>query len=319
MSFQPSPYRSPKWLLGGHLQTIYSKYQKLPQPHYRREYHLDSLAETQIAYDFVDASASDAPLVVLFHGLEGSSESHYARFLMSVVKRYGWHGVVAHFRGCGNTPNTASRYYHSGDSAEISHMLGLLAERYTQIYAVGVSLGGNALAKYLGEQQTEAQAQAAAIISAPLDLSASSKALAHGISRRLYVPYFMATLRPKIAQRHAQFPQARIEEAMSAHTLTDFDNAFTAPVHGFADAQDYYQQSSAKPYLKHIEIPTLILNAQNDPFVPAASLPTAQDVSPSVCLYQPKAGGHVGFPSKNNPLWLYHTICQFFQANNQAS
>ena len=141
-------YHSPHWLIGGHLQTVYAKLLTRPAPNYRRELLPDSTGQEQVAYDFIDAPHANAPLVVLFHGLEGSSLSHYAIELMHTVQAYGWHGVVAHFRSCGGVP--AQKMYHSGDTLEVAHMLNLLAQRYPTIYAVGVSLGGNVLAKYLG-------------------------------------------------------------------------------------------------------------------------------------------------------------------------
>ncbi|MDO4694366.1 MAG: alpha/beta fold hydrolase [Eikenella sp.] len=306
-------YRAPFWLRGGHAQSIWPKLIQPPLPAYRRELLPDSSGETEVAYDFIDGREADAPLVMLFHGLEGDSGSHYARALMHAVRQRGWHGVVAHFRGCGGVPNRARVYYHSGDSREIGHMLGLMAERYPRLYAAGVSLGGNALAKYLGEQQDRALPQAAAVISAPLDLSAASVRLEHGLSKALYAPYFLRSLLPKTAATRHRFPQADHQAVQAARSLTAFDNAFTAPVHGFADAAAYYRLASAKPLLRHIRVPTLILNARNDPFMPPDSLPQAHEVSDSVTLLQPEHGGHAGFPHARNLNWLPHTLLRYFE------
>ena len=174
------PYHCPRWLVGGHLQTVYAKLLARSAPHYRRELLPDSTGKEQVAYDFIDANHANShtPLVVLFHGLEGSSRSHYAIELMHTIQSYGWHGVVAHFRSCGGVP--AQKMYHSGDTLEVEHMLNILAQRYTIIYTIGVSLGGNVLAKYLGEQGLQGKQpipHMAAIISAPLNLTASSEAL----------------------------------------------------------------------------------------------------------------------------------------------
>ena len=174
-------YRPPFWLRGGHLQSIWPKLMRIGSPAYRRELLPDSLGATEVAYDFVDGKRPDAPLLMLFHGLEGSSASHYARALMFAAQRHGWHGVVAHFRSCGEVENRAPVFYHSGDSAEVAHMLQLMHSRYPRICAVGISLGGNALAKYLAEQGSRAIPQAAAVVSAPLDLTAASHRLEQGL------------------------------------------------------------------------------------------------------------------------------------------
>ena len=305
-------YRPPFWLHGGHLQSIWPKLVRIGSPAYRRELLPDSLGATEVAYDFVDGKRSDAPLLMLFHGLEGSSTSHYARALMFAAQRHGWHGVVAHFRSCGGVENRAPVFYHSGDSAEVAHMLQLMHSRYPRICAVGISLGGNALAKYLAEQGSRAIPQAAAVVSAPLDLTAASHRLERGLSKMLYAPYFLRSLLPKAAACAARFPQIDAAAVQAAANLTDFDNAFTAPVHGFADAADYYRRASAKPLLHQIALPTLILNALNDPFIPAESLPQASDVSSSVTLLQPEYGGHAGFPGTADLDWLPDTVLRYF-------
>ena len=307
-------YRPPFWLHGGHLQSIWPKLVRIGSPAYRRELLPDSLGATEVAYDFVDGKRPDAPLLMLFHGLEGSSASHYARALMFAAQRHGWHGVVAHFRSCGGVENRAPVFYHSGDSAEVAHMLQLMHSRYPRICAVGISLGGNALAKYLAEQGSRAIPQAAAVVSAPLDLTAASHRLERGLSKMLYAPYFLRSLLPKAAACAARFPKIDAAAVQAAANLTDFDNAFTAPVHSFANAADYYRRASAKPLLHQIAVPTLILNALNDPFIPAESLPQASDVSPSVTLLQPEYGGHAGFPGTADLDWLPDTVLRYFDS-----
>ena len=305
-------YRPPFWLRGGHLQSIWPKLVRIGSQAYRRELLPDSLGATEVAYDFVDGKRPDAPLLMLFHGLEGSSASHYASALMFAAQRHGWHGVVAHFRSCGGVENRAPVFYHSGDSAEVAHMLQLMHSRYPRIFAVGISLGGNALAKYLAEQGSRAIPQAAAVVSAPLDLTAASHRLERGLSKLLYAPYFLRSLLPKAAACAARFPHIDAAAVQAVANLTDFDNAFTAPVHGFADAADYYRRASAKPLLHQIAVPTLILNALNDPFIPAESLPQASDVSSSVTLLQPEYGGHAGFPGTADLDWLPDTVLRYF-------
>ncbi len=293
----------PRWLIGGNVQTLYAKSLQRTAPIYRRELIVDRFGEDVVAYDFIDASDPDAPCVVLLHGLEGSSHSHYAIELMHAVKQHGWHGVVAHFRSCGGVPS--KRLYHSGDTLELAHMLNVLATRYHTLYAVGVSLGGNVLAKYLGEMGDKAILRAAATVSTPFDLSASSQALSQGLPRVLYTPYFLRTLLPKVPYTDKKF-----------HNLGEFDDAFTAPIHGFLDKEDYYRQASSKPYLRHITIPTLLINAYNDPFVPSFSLPTRKEISDSVQLLRPPEGGHAAFVSgqgRGHLRWLPKTLLQWFE------
>lgn len=308
-------YRPLSWLKGGHLDTLYAKALQEPAPMYRRELLPDSLGKTLVAYDFIDATQPNAPLVVLFHGLEGSSESHYSIALMRAIQQWGWNGVVAHFRGCGGVMNTAGVAYHSGDSHEIGYMLDLLAQRYSRIYAVGVSLGGSALSKYLGEQGKYATSLANVVVSAPLDLVSALKALNKGMSKRIYIPYFLNSLLPKIEQEADYYHIDIVKNVLNTKTLYDFDLHFTAPLHGFTDPDDYYKRSSAKPFLKYIERPTLVINAKNDPFMQADALPTLQEVSSSVRLIQPDRGGHIGFVAgvgKGHLYWLPKTILSFF-------
>lgn len=311
------PYRSPAWLRGGHAQTIWAKCRIPPAPAYRRELLPDSSGQTRVAYDWLDSSDPAAPLLVLFHGLEGSSGSHYARALMHAAAAQGWLGCVAHFRGCGGVANTAPRAYHSGDSAEIGHYLATLRRLHPErpLLAAGVSLGGNALAKYLGEQGEAAWCDAAAVVSAPLDLTAASRALERGLARALYAPYFLRTLLPKVEAEHRVYPPFDLAAVRASRSLGDFDDAFTAPVHGFTDKEDYYRRAAAKPLLRGIAKPTLIINARNDPFMPAGALPGAADVSPQVLLLQPAHGGHAGFVSGRGGghlNWLPDTLITFF-------
>lgn len=305
--FQAPPLTPPRWLKGGNLQTLYAKSLQRPAPPYRRELLADSYGSDQVAYDFVDASDPNAPCVVLLHGLEGSSRSHYAVELMHAVRAAGWHGVVAHFRSCGGVPS--QRLYHSGDTREVAHMLSLLSQRYATLYAAGVSLGGNALTKYLGEQGKNAVVRAAAAVSTPMDLSAGARALQQGMARRLYTPYFLHTLMDKVPHP----PPHKIRD------LKMFDDLYTAPIHGFADAEDYYAKSSAKPYLRQIAVPTLLVNARNDPFFPPEHLPRQTDVSDQVYLLQPEHGGHAGFvggSGRGHLRWLPENLLAFFRLHN---
>lgn len=300
MPLVESRYRAPRWLPGSHAQTIVAA-KLVPRPRlaYRRE-RWDTPDGDFIDVDFaLPEPASDAaPVLVLFHGLEGCSRSHYALAVMRAAADRGWRGIVPHFRSCSGEPNRLPRAYHSGDSDEGDWILRAVAKRFSAapLYAAGVSLGGNMLAKWLGERQEDARfVTAAASIGAPLDLAAGGAALNRGFNR-VYERLFLATLKPKAIAKARRFPgSAKVEAIARARSLREFDDAFTAPVHGFRDADEYWRRASGKPWLRAVKVPHLVLNARNDPFVPAASLPTEREVSRFVHLEQPDSGGHVGF------------------------
>lgn len=263
----------------------------------------------------------ETPLVVLFHGLEGNSGSHYARTLMHAVNARGWRGVVVHFRGCSGEVNRLPRAYHSGDSAEIDWILRRLrATRTSPLYVAGVSLGGNALLKWLGEHGDAARRiiTRAAAVSAPVDLAAAGEALGRGFNM-VYTRNFLATMKAKTLAKMKRYPAlADRRRMLAARTLYEFDDLVTAPLHGFKGVDDYYARASSKPLLKTIAAPTLVLNAKNDPFLPEKFLPTPDDVSGSVTLEIPATGGHVGFvtgPFPGNITWLAQRLLHFFDGS----
>ena len=300
-------FRAPWWQPGGHVQTIWAslwaRYQAkgtVPQPWQRERW--DTPDGDFIDVDFSShAVAVHAPTLVLFHGLEGSSASHYAKALALVCAQRGWRLAVPHFRGCSGEPNRLLRAYHSGDAEEVDWILRRLKQSAGgDLLAMGVSLGGNALACWAGvQQQAAAQViRAAAAVCAPLDLVAGGVNLGRGLNRWIYTPMFLRTLVPKALAKWQQSPGVFDQGLLQqARTLHEFDDVFTAPVHGFKDADDYWTRASAKPLLKQVAVPLLLLNALNDPFVPAHSLPGPEDVSAAVQLCQPPHGGHVGFSS----------------------
>ncbi len=309
-------YHAPWWLPGGNLQTIWAALRGLrflgAKPLFRRE------RWTTPDQDFVDVDwlidgpdvktdAKTQPLLVVFHGLEGSSSSHYAEAFAEVARSRGWAYAVPHFRGCSGELNLAPRAYHSGDFAEIDWMLRRFKAMHAgPLLAVGISLGGNALMRWAAELEHTATDVVSAITSvcSPLDLTASGKAIGEGFNRQTYTRMFLGTMVPKALRKLTQHPQLFSREALLAvRDLHAFDNIFTAPLHGFKDTDDYWRRASAKPHLQRIAVPALALNALNDPFVPAASLPGAGDVSSSVTLWQPEQGGHVGFPADAAAGW----------------
>ena len=302
-------YCAPRWLPGGNLQTIWAALHaqrfKGPPPEFRRE------RWTTPDHDFVDVDFSrlpsppDVPLLVIFHGLEGSSSSHYAEALADVARARGWASAVPHFRGCSGELNHAPRAYHSGDFEEIDWILRRFkAGRSGPVLAVGISLGGNALMRWAGEVGSQAGAVVSGVVSvcSPLDLAASGWAIGRGFNRRVYTRMFLKTMVPKALQKLDQHPGLFDRQALlAARDLYAFDNVVTAPLHGFKNTEDYWSRASAKPHMHNIRIPALALNALNDPFIPAWSLPRAEDVASSVTLWQPAQGGHVGFPSAPFP------------------
>lgn len=346
-------YRAPTWLPGGHAQTIYAAL-AAPRPRiaYRRQ-RWETPDGDFIDLDWVVKPAPAArrfyltfqsewmgrapgdentpyvgryesrttPLVVLFHGLEGSSRSHYARSLMAAVALHGWRGVVVHFRGCSGELNRLPRAYHSGDSAEIDWILrGLKHGRpAARLFAIGISLGGNALLKWLGEQGNAAGGVLirACAVSAPVDLMAAGDALGSGFNL-FYARHFLSSMKRKSRAKLERHPGLYdLRHMLAARTLREFDDTVTAPLHGFRDVNDYWTRASSKPLLGRISVPTLMINARNDPFLPCGALPAPHDVSPSVLLEKPKTGGHVGFVSGPFPgdlRWLSRRILYFFGA-----
>lgn len=313
-----APYRAPRWLPGGHAQTIWgslaARRERVP-PLVRGRW-----ATPDSDFILVDtlAGPETAPLVVLFHGLEGDAGSHYAEALMAALARHGWRGAVPHFRSCGGELNLLPRAYHSGDWEEIDWMLerfAALAGR-APLFAAGVSLGGNALLRWLGERGASAgeRVSAAVAVSAPLDLAAGADAIERGFAL-LYTRMFLRSLKPKVyAKARAHPGLLDVARVRAARTLREFDDAVTAPLHGFADSADYYARASAKPVLHAIRVPTLVLNARNDPFLPGAHLPGPSEVSSEVTLEYPDSGGHAGFvtgPFPGHVRWLPERIIAF--------
>lgn len=304
-------YSAPAWLPGGNLQTIwpalFSKRFGQQKPLYLRE------RWNTPDGDFIDVDRLSpcenlpdaAPLLVLFHGLEGSSRSHYAEAFAHCAQTRGVAYAIPHFRGCSGELNVAPRAYHSGDYEEIDWILTKLRLSHQgPIYAVGVSLGGNALLRWAQEKGHQAlqTVSACAAISAPVDLAASGQSIGQGFNRLVYTRMFLDTMKPKAFAKLKQHPGLFDGDKLaSARNLYEFDNIFTAPLHGFKNTDDYWRRGSAKPKLQDICVPSLVLNARNDPFVPSDCLPRVGEVGKFVTLWQPIGGGHVGFPSGPPP------------------
>lgn len=246
--------------------------------------------------------ARTSPRILLLHGLEGSERSHYVGGLLSEAAARGWGATLIVFRGCGTAPNTARRFYHSGETNDLAHVFGILASRWPDAAwcVAGVSLGGNVLLKWLGERGVVVadRVRAAAAISVPYDLEAGSRFISRGFAR-VYDRSFLNSLRRKALAKLERYPdlfdRAQLDRANS---VFDFDNAVTGPVHGFVDARDYYSKSSSLGYLARIRVPTLLLSARDDPFLPSSVLDrvaVAVRENPTFEVEFLESGGHVGF------------------------
>jgi predicted alpha/beta-fold hydrolase len=330
-------YQAPWWLPEGHTQTIYSSLWAQPKassgvPWQRERWatpdddfiDVDELLPPQESSDLAGTLPSNTGsrvLCVLFHGLEGSSQSHYARAWAAEARRRRWRLAVPHFRGCSGEINRAPRAYHSGDFEEIGWILSRMRQRHRgPLLAVGVSLGGNALMRWAQEMGRAAAQVVNGVVSvcSPLDLTASGHAIGRGFNRLVYTRMFLNTMKPRALAKLAQYPGLFEREALlHARDLYAFDNVFTAPLHGFKDTDDYWEKASSAPHFQRVQLPTLLINALNDPFVPAHSLPTQEDVSTWVHLWRPRQGGHVGFaqgPFPGHVRGLPSAIASWFEA-----
>lgn len=317
-------YRAPRALCNPHVLTVWAaKAATRPRVSWQRERWATPDG------DFVDVDTAetqvpqDAPLMVLFHGLEGGSSSHYAQAMAAAAQLRGWGCVVPHFRGCSGAINLAPRAYHSGDHMEVGWILDQIAKRHPQRrrVAVGVSLGGNALMVWAGKQGDAARqwVDAVCAVCSPLDLMASGAALEQGVCRWLYTPMFLRTMKAKAQAKWRQYPGLfDLDLVLGSSTLRHFDDAFTAPLHGFDGVEHYWTEASAKPGLRHVALPALLLNAEDDPFVPVNSLPPPSCVSASVQIWRPAIGGHVGFPTwqgrsgwRGDVSWMPTAVCEW--------
>ncbi len=295
-----SRYRPAWWLPGGHLQTLWGKFG-------RRREQVDTERELLIAPDGDAlelhhlAGAPDAPHVLLLHGLEGSRDSHYVGGMLAEARHRGWSATLLVFRGCSDAPNTARRFYHSGETTDLEHVASTLMSRSPSPawFLGGVSLGGNVLLKWLGEGSARArQIRAAVAVSVPFDLEAGARKISEGLSR-IYDWSFLSSLRRKARRKLARYPDLFDDDKLgAARNVFEFDDAVTAPVHGFASATDYYTRSSSMGYLAKVGTPTLLLSAVNDPFLPPAVLDRVREtarLNPALTLEFVRSGGHVGF------------------------
>ena len=312
----PSAFCPAWWLSSPHAQTLWPVLcRRRPRPPLRRE-RLE-LPDG----DFLDLDwtiGERGPLALVLHGLEGSSESHYALGLLAALVRQGRRGVVMHFRGCGGQPNRLARGYCAADTADIAYLVDWLREQEptAPLTAIGYSLGGNALLKWLGETGADARLHAAVAVSVPFLLDHTARRLRTGWSR-LYQHHLLRALKRSYRNKFLQRSDAPVplKDLRDLRDFYAFDDRITAPLHGYADVHDYYARASCRPYLRRIRIPTLILHALDDPFMRPETAPTADELSPSVRLELSPHGGHVGFVAGRWPwraeYWLERRIPEF--------
>lgn len=307
------------WLPNSHLQTIW------PAICHTRNVQI-SLERERLELpdgDFVDldwvSGHQDGPIVLILHGLEGSIDSHYAKSLLAKFAERGWCGVFMHFRGCSGVPNRMTRGYHSGETGDVRFVVETLSKRApgVPISAVGISLGGNVLLKWLGETGANNNLKAAIAVSVPFELHKAAARIQHGFSR-FYQWYFIKCLRERL---HHKFKESTLSFDPSiihkVKTMYDFDDKVTAPLHGFSGVDEYYNSSSSRQYLRSIRVPTLILQARDDPFMSEDVIPEPEELSSSIELEVSETGGHVGFVMGKYPwrpeYYLESRIPEFLQ------
>ena len=313
-----SAFRPAWWLPGPHLQTLFPSLfrPRRPPPLIRERLELPD-------GDFLDLEwtvNTPGSIVLVLHGLEGSLESHYTGGMLAALAQQGYNACMMYLRGCSGEPNRLPHSYHSGKTADLDFVVETIQQRLPQkpLSIVGFSLGGNILLKWLGEQGEGARIRTAVSISVPFDLNQAALQLERGLSR-IYQHHLVkklhAAAKRKAALHPLPWPAEHIHEL---RTFRRFDNEITAPLNGFRDVDDYYNRASSKQYLKSIRVPTLLIQARDDPFLPAAALPQDDDLSPSVTLELSRQGGHVGFVSGNNPLhpqyWLEQRVIRHLAA-----
>jgi predicted alpha/beta-fold hydrolase len=272
--------------------------------------------------DFGPDPDQEAPLILLLHGLEGFSKRPYVLYALEVLTRAGMAGVGLNFRGCSGEPNRLPRLYHSGETEDSRFVLERLRERWPErpLGALGFSLGGNVLLKLMGERQDGGAdlLDAAAVLSVPYDLAAGVTHLERSPLGRFYTRYFLSSLTRKVRAKEAMLaPLLNLDAVYASRSLRAFDEAATAPLHGFADAEDYYHRSSSNRFLPGLRLPTLLIHAEDDPFLPASAIPRdAMAANPHLLPAIQHTGGHVGFLSGTVPgrarFWAEAQVADFF-------
>jgi predicted alpha/beta-fold hydrolase len=312
-----NPFKPAWWLQNSHLQTIWPSL-------VRRNIKNLTLERERIELpdgDFIDldwmGKDKEGPIVVILHGFEGNIESHYSKGMLSRIGLQGWRGVFMHFRGCSGEPNRLPKGYHSGDTSDLNYIINLIKKREpdTKLAAIGYSLGGNILLKWLGETKGSNPLAAAIAISVPFELKKAALRLQHGFSR-FYQWYLIRGARDRLLRKFKQVePNFDTEKFSGVHSMNEFDYFYTVPVHGFSSIDEYYLAASSLYYLHDIRVPTLIIHAKDDPFMTEDIIPLKEEISDAITLEVSDYGGHVGFITGKYPwhpeYWLEQRVPAF--------
>jgi predicted alpha/beta-fold hydrolase len=310
-----SRFRPAWWLRNPHLQTLWPHLlRRTPRVPTRRE-RLELPDGDFLDLDWTQGGSG--PIVLILHGLEGSARSHYARGMLGAIAARGWRGLVMHFRGCSGEPNRLARSYHSGETGDLAYVVGTVRrhEPDVPLAVTGYSLGGNVLLKWLGEMGAQAPITAAVAVSVPFELAKAAARLQRGVSR-VYQAKLLRSLQRNTARKFSAIPcPVALEQVRRTWTLRQFDDLVTAPLHGFASADDYYVRCSSRGYIAGIRVPTLVLHALDDPFMTPDAVPRPEEVPAAVTLEVSTHGGHVGFVAGSRPwaprFWIEHRATAF--------
>ena len=313
MPILASRFRPPPFLRNGHIQTILPVLlpRRLSIAFERERLELED-------GDFLDldwARMGGDKLAILSHGLEGCSDDGSNRGMTTTLHAAGWDALAWNLRGCGKEMNRLPRSYHSGETGDLGAVIRFAATRYSRIALIGFSLGGNMTLKYLGEASPHPAVIGAVAISVPIDLAATARALDHRWSNRIYLRRFIKSLIAKVETKARRFPdQVDASRIRTIRTFQEFDDRYTAPIHGFRDAADYWKKSSARQYLDRITMRTLLLNAYDDPFLTPGCFPFAEaEQNPYLFFEAPESGGHMGFVdlTRGSEPWFERRVVEF--------
>jgi len=317
----PTPFKPNFFIKNRHIQTLFATFFRKPK---KTKLHIENFYLKD--GDFVETLwqkeglESNKPIVILFHGLAGSIKSPYMRGIINALQSNGFASILMHFRGCGKEPNLLPRAYHSGDTADAKEFIIYLKEKYpsSPLYAVGFSIGGNMLLKLLGEWAESSLLDRAVSISAPMSLDISADTIEKGFAK-IYQSYLLKPLNQTLLDKYKKFDMKSIlgideSRVKKIKTIREFDELYTAKIHGFKSSKDYYTRCSAKQFLKDIRVPTLIIHALDDPFMTPQILPTKDEISNFIILDISQYGGHVGFVGgelTKPKYWLEERILSF--------
>jgi len=312
-----SRFKPAWWLPGPHLQTLWPVLFRRRPPLRLRTERLE--LEDGDFLDLTWIRGGRGPVILVLHGLEGGLRSHYAAGLLSTLDRAGWRPVLLHFRNCGPEPNRLSRSYHAGDTQDLQRTLEHLRATTgaPAVGAVGVSLGGNVLLKWLGQREDSSLLKTAVAISVPFRLADTARRLERGVSK-LYQAHLLGRMRASYRRKFRRMDSPLVVDVSRIRTFREFDDRITAPLHGFSGVEEYYRSSSCRRFLRSIRTRTLILHALDDPFMTRESLPSSTELGPGVTLELSPAGGHVGFVAGPSPwsaeYWIERRVIAWLEA-----